>query len=192
MYLATVLDCCTKKAVGYAIGATARGIGSGVRGDQHGGPQVPVHDRGRRSSYPGPRHPGTPSPSLPTTRRAAELALRWEGPGCAERVPGRKPAGATLKEREGLSDGPHRKKQDRPGCRLPGRARHTSQTQPHSAPGHRTQDEADQKHRVTRQTARDTPFKTARDTLGSPSPAGNLADSLPSAKTPQPIEQIYL
>ena len=57
MYLATVLDCCTKKAVGYAIGATARGIGSGVRGDQHGGPQVPVHDRGRRSSYPGAAAP---------------------------------------------------------------------------------------------------------------------------------------
>ena len=53
MYLATVLDCCTKKAVGYAIGATARGTGSGVRGDRHGGPQVPVHDRGDDPPTPG-------------------------------------------------------------------------------------------------------------------------------------------
>ena len=57
MYLATVPGCCTKKAVGYAIGATARGTDSVVRGDRYGGPQVPVHDRGRRSSYPGPGLP---------------------------------------------------------------------------------------------------------------------------------------
>ena len=179
MYLATVLDCCTNKAVGYAIGATARGTGPGVRGDRHGGPQVPVHDWGRRSSYPGPRHPGTPPPSLPTTRRATELALRWEGPGCAGRVPGRKPAGATLKEREGLSDGPP-PQETRPFGISPPRSSptHKSDTVP-PRPVHRTQDEDDQKHRATRQTARDTP--------GSPSPAGNLADPLPNAKTPQSI-----
>ena len=42
--------CCTKKAVGYAIGATARGTDSVVRGDRYGGPQVPAHDRRRRYS----------------------------------------------------------------------------------------------------------------------------------------------
>ena len=44
----------------------------------------------------------TPPSSSATTWRATALALRWAGPGCA----GRKSAGATLKEREGLSDGP--------------------------------------------------------------------------------------
>ena len=41
VYLATVPGCCTKKVVGYAIGATARGTGPGLRGDRYGGPQVP-------------------------------------------------------------------------------------------------------------------------------------------------------
>ena len=45
VYLATVPGCCTKKAVGYAIGATTRGTGPDMRGDRYGGPQVPVHDR---------------------------------------------------------------------------------------------------------------------------------------------------
>ena len=45
VYLATVPGCCTKKAVGYAIGATARGADSVVRGDRYGGAQVPAHDR---------------------------------------------------------------------------------------------------------------------------------------------------
>ena len=45
VYLATVAGCCTKKAVGYAIGATARGTDSVMRGDRYGGPQVPVHER---------------------------------------------------------------------------------------------------------------------------------------------------
>ena len=38
----------------------------------------------------------------------------------------------------------------------------------HSALGYRTQGEVDQDHRTTRQTARDTAFKTAQDTPGSP------------------------
>ena len=45
VYLATVPGCCTKKAVEYAIGATARGADSVVRGDRYGGAQVPAHDR---------------------------------------------------------------------------------------------------------------------------------------------------
>ena len=40
--------CCTKKAVGHAIGA--RGTSPGVRGDRHGGPQAP--DEKRRYSTP--------------------------------------------------------------------------------------------------------------------------------------------
>ena len=180
MYLATVLDCCTKKAVGYAIGATARGTGSGVRGDRHGGPQVPVHDRGDDPPTPGrgtPVHlrpvclpPGGPrnSPSGGKDRDALG--------GC----PGGSRQAPPSRNKRVYQMVHHRKKRDRPGYRLPGRARHTSQTQSHPAPVHRTQDEDDQKHRATRQTARDTP--------DSPSPAGNLADPLPSAKTPQSIE----
>ena len=74
----------------------------------------------------------------------------------------------------------HRKKRVRPGYRLPCRDRHTRLTLYDAATVLRTLDEDDQKHRATRQTARDTP--------DSPSPAGNLADPLPSAKTPQSIE----
>ena len=58
MYLATVPGCCTRKTVGYAIGATARGTSPGLRGDRHGGPQVPDEEReddppppGRGSQY---------------------------------------------------------------------------------------------------------------------------------------------
>ena len=65
VYLATVLDCCTKKAVGYAIGATARGTDSVVRGDRYGGPQVPVHDR--RDDLP-------LGPGVPVHLRAARPA----------------------------------------------------------------------------------------------------------------------
>ena len=140
MYLATVLDCCTKKAVGYAIGATARGTGSGVRGDRHGGPQVPVHDRGD--------DPPTPGRGTPVHLRPVCLP-----PG----GPRNSPSGG--KDRDALGGCPggsrqappsrnervyqmvhHRKKQDRSGYRLPGRARHTSQTQSHPArcTGHRT------------------------------------------------------
>ena len=53
MYLATVPGCCTRKAVGYAIGATARGTDSVMRGDRYGGPQVPVHDRRNDPPAPG-------------------------------------------------------------------------------------------------------------------------------------------
>ncbi|WP_353962058.1 DDE-type integrase/transposase/recombinase [Actinomyces israelii] len=44
VYLATVLDCCTKKAVGYAMADNMR-TDSVMRGDRYGGPQVPVHKR---------------------------------------------------------------------------------------------------------------------------------------------------
>ena len=42
------------------------------------------------------------------------------------------------------------------------------QRQLHSAPGHRTQGEADQDHRASGQAARDTTFRAVRDTPGSP------------------------
>ena len=44
VYLATVLDCCTKKAVGYAMADNMR-TESVMRGDRYGGQQVPVHKR---------------------------------------------------------------------------------------------------------------------------------------------------
>ena len=42
------------------------------------------------------------------------------------------------------------------------------QRQLHSAPGHRTQGEADQDHRASGQAARDTTFRAVRDTPGCP------------------------
>ena len=72
----------------------------------------------------------TPPSSSATTWRATALALRWAGPGCAGRVPGRKSAGATLKEREGLSDGVSHKKQGHPGYCLLDRAGIQSETTP--------------------------------------------------------------
>ena len=107
--LATVPGCCTRKAVGDATGATARGtdplvceaIDMAARRRPHttGGDGIPLDSTPAGAA-------STPPPSSPTTWRATALAPRWAGPGCAGRVPGRKPEGATLKEREGLSDGP--------------------------------------------------------------------------------------
>ena len=65
--LATVAGCCTKKAVGYAIGATACGTESVMRGDRYGGPQVPDEEGEDDPPRPRPRHPGPPPPSSPGT-----------------------------------------------------------------------------------------------------------------------------
>ena len=105
MYLATVPGCCTKKAVGYAIGATTRGTDSVMRGDRYGGPQVPAHDR-RAGIPPQAGGASTPPSNSPSIWGDMRSTLPRAGPECAGRVPGRKSAGATLKEREGLSDGP--------------------------------------------------------------------------------------
>ena len=73
----------------------------------------------------------TPPSSSPSIWGDMRSTLPRAGPECAGRVPGRKSAGATLKEREGLSDGVSHKKQDHPGYCLPGRARYTrSETTP--------------------------------------------------------------
>ena len=65
--LATIAGCCTKKAVGYAIGATACGTESVMRGDRYGGPQVPDEEGEDDPPRPRPRHPGPPPPSSPGT-----------------------------------------------------------------------------------------------------------------------------
>ena len=131
MYLATVLDCCTNKAVGYAIGATARGTGPGVRGDRHGGPQVPVHDWGRRSSCPGS--------GLPVHLRAARQApgeLRHSPFGGQDRGVLGGCLGGSRRMRPSRNERVyqmvhHRKTQGHPGYCLPGRARYTqSETTP--------------------------------------------------------------
>ena len=67
VYLATVPGCCTKKVVGYATGATARGTDSVMRGDRYGGPQVPDEEGEDDPPRPRPRHPGPPPPSSPGT-----------------------------------------------------------------------------------------------------------------------------
>ena len=152
VYLAAVPGCCTKKAVGYAIGATTcapsplcEAIDMAVR-------RCP-YTTGETILLPRAGAASTPPSSSATTWRATALALRWAGPGCAGRVPGRRSAGATLKEREGLSDGVSHKKQGHPGYCLPGRAGTHDQKRPHSALGHRTQGEVDQEHRAVRQAA---------------------------------------
>ena len=73
----------------------------------------------------------TPPSSSPSIWGDMRSSLPRAGPGCAGTMPGRKSAGATLKEREGLSDGVSHKKQGHPGYCLPGRARYTrSETTP--------------------------------------------------------------
>ena len=151
VYLATVPGCCTKKAVGYAMADNMRtdliceAIDMAAR-------RYP-YTTGETILLPRAGAASTPPSSSATTWRATALALRWAGPGCAGRVPGRRSAGATLKERESLSDGVSRKKQGHPGYCLPGRAGTHDQKRPHSALGHRTQGEVHQEHRATRQAA---------------------------------------
>ena len=99
--------CCTRDVVGLCHGGHHAAPAPGVRGDRHGGPQAPAHDRGRRSTPPRTR--GTPARLRPARRPPGgprSSPSGRAGPGRAGRAPGRKPAGATLKEREGLSDGP--------------------------------------------------------------------------------------
>ena len=77
VYLATVPGCCTRKAVGYAIGATAHGTGPGVRGYRHGGPQVPDEEK---EDDPPPQAAAAstppPTPSSPTTWKTTVLPLQ--------------------------------------------------------------------------------------------------------------------
>ena len=131
MYLATVAGCCTKKAVGYAIGATTRGTDSVVRGDRYGGPQVPVHDRGRRSSYPGP---GLPVHLRAARRPPGELRhspLGGQDRGVLGGCLGRSRRAPPSKNERAHADGvPHKKQGHQRYC-LPGRARYTrSETTP--------------------------------------------------------------
>ena len=151
VYLATVPGCCTKKAVGYAMADNMRtdliceAIDMAAR-------RYP-YTTGETILLPRAGAASTPPSSSATTWRATALALRWAGPGCAGRVPGRKSAGATLKEREGLSDGVSHKKQGHPGYCLLDRAGTHDQKRLHSALGYRTQGEVDQGHRAVRQAA---------------------------------------
>ena len=55
VYLATVLDCCTKKVVGYAMAEPCAHL-AGVRGHRHGGQKVPGR-QGRDSLSLGPGEP---------------------------------------------------------------------------------------------------------------------------------------
>ena len=107
----------------------------------------------------------TPLSSSPSIWGDMRSSLPRAGPG----APGRKPAGATLKEREGLPDGPPPQEARPPGI-LPPRSTpvRTIRGSPTPPRGHRTPGELDQEHRATRQPARDTAFKAARDTPSSP------------------------
>ena len=68
MCLATVAGCCTKKAVGYAIGATMRGTGPGLRGDRYGVPQYPT---GRERTILAPSGRGTVEHELTSSSKVA-------------------------------------------------------------------------------------------------------------------------
>ena len=147
VYLATVPGCCTRKAVGYAMADNMRtdliceAIDMAAR-------RYP-YTTGETILLPRAGAASTPPSSSATTWRATALALRWAGPGCA----GRKSAGATLKEREGLSDGVSHKKQGHPGYCLLDRAGTHDQKRLHSALGYRTQGEVEEEHRAVRQAA---------------------------------------
>ena len=130
VYLATVPGCCTKKAVEYAIGATARGTESVICEAIDMAARRYPYTTGETILLPQAGAASTPPSSSATTWRATALALRWAGPGCAGRVPGRKSADATLKEREGLSDGVSHKKQGHPGYCLLDRVGIQSETTP--------------------------------------------------------------
>ena len=65
VYLATVLDCCTKKAVGYAMADNMR-TDSVMRGDRYGGPQVP-DEEGEDDLPPQAAAASTPPSSSPGT-----------------------------------------------------------------------------------------------------------------------------
>ena len=69
--------CCTRKAVGDATGTTTRGTGPWCARRSTWRPAGARTRQGETiHPAPDPRHPGTPPPSSPTTRRTTELALR--------------------------------------------------------------------------------------------------------------------
>ena len=84
---------------------------------------------------PGRGAPVHLSPAPPGTSGDAEHAPRWEGPGCAGRAPGRKPAGATLKERQSPPDGPPPQEAGPPGIPPPRPSPAHDHRRPHPAPG---------------------------------------------------------
>ena len=143
MYLATVPGCCTRKTVGYAIGATARGTSPGLRGDRHGGPQVPDEEReddppppGRGSQYTSTQladhlkgygtHPSVGRTGVCWAGAWAEVG-GCDPQGTKEPTPMVYPT-----RRKAIND-----------IAFPGRAWYTSQTRLHSALGYRTQGEAE-------------------------------------------------
>ena len=121
MYLATVPGCCTKKAAGYATGATARGTDSVVRGDRHGGPQAPAHDRGE-TVFHSDRECQYTSEQLSQHLGRYEIIASTGRTGVCWDNAWAESFNATLKEREGLSDGVSHKKQGHPGYCLLDRA----------------------------------------------------------------------
>ena len=166
--------CCTRKAVGDATGTTTRGTGPWCARRSIWRPAGARTRQGETiHPAPDPRHPGTPPPSSPTTRRTTELALRagrtracWAG--ARAEAGGRHPQGTrgptrwptTTRSKTIRDTAPSGRARNKPGTH--------NQKQLHSALGHRTQGEVDQEHRATRQAARDTAFRAVRDTPSSP------------------------
>ena len=173
--------CCTKKAVGYAIGATTRGTGPWCTRPSTQRPAGARRGETRRSTPPRTR--GTPVHLRPARRPPGEPRHSPSGRaglGRAGRAPGRKPAGARPQGTTEPTPIAHHKKQDHPGHRPPQAdpGTHKSDTAPPHPRGHRTPGEADQDHRTTEQQAKqpETPLSELSETRPAVHPAVHDAD----------------
>ena len=159
------------KQSGTRLGRQHAAPAPGVRGDRHGGPQVPAHDRRRRYSTRFHSDRGCQYTSEQLSQHlgryeinasTGRTGVRWAG--ARAEAGGRDPQGTRGSTRWSTTA---RSKTTRDTASQVAPGTH-DQKQLHSALGHRTQGEADQEHRAARQAARDTAFRAVQGTPSSP------------------------